>query len=273
MGSLDVLRALVRKRLLLLRGDPEHENIRVGILGGDGLLLGVNGAGCLCALQDEGLMQAFEVVVGVSTSIPMLGFSLAHQAKVGADVYCEECATADFLNVRRRKYPMDIDYLSRVFQKKLDQAAVLRSRPHYLAYLRNLDTGANVLFDMKKQPQFMIDAMRAGIAIPRWTQGEVIIDGVRYGDARPSLPIKEIIGLYELTHLLVLMNYPIPVPGETTWDEEVSCQIKSALSQKECRVAIVSGSDSKVLITPFERDAGKLRQVANNAEAYLRGVL
>lgn len=273
-GSEEVLVNLFRKQRLLERGDASHKKIRTAMSGGDGLLFGANGAGFARAIERAGLSRVFDVVRALSTSIPMAAYMLALQAFSGASIYAEECATEHFFS-RKRKPFMDVDWLGSVFsgltspQKKLNQEAVRACRTKFEAVLKNFETGENECFDMKRATN-MIDVMCAGIAIPGWSRGEVTIDGVRYGDARPHMLLENLFEMHRPTDLLIILNYPEPKQGDKAWSEVFARELDFARSQKDCRVLIVSGWGG---MSAFERSAVTLRAAVEGSDEFFFAAL
>src|SRR3989344_9040277 len=110
-GNPEVLRNLFRKKRLLDAGDVDHCMYRPLVLACSGLMRGVYAGGQCRALDRFGLINVFDIAVGISTGAPMLGFFLAGQIQQHLDIYWNEAGgDKDRKSTRLNSSHMSISY-------------------------------------------------------------------------------------------------------------------------------------------------------------------
>ena len=180
-----------------------------------GTLRAVASCGAAAALNHMGLNNAFDSVYGNSSGASNAAYFIAGQSQLGYAIYLEEARTQKFLNLRRFRKMMDLDYFfDEVIQgsKPLDVAAVRRHPTPLYALSTVRDTGASVWFSSKDDSVGLITALKASSAVPVIYGRGVAVGEERYVDGfiNESLPILEVIEK-DYTDVLVLLTRHISV--------------------------------------------------------------
>lgn len=189
---------------------------RPWIIGGGGALNGAHLAGIQVALVEAGLHKYLAGVVGVSTSIPALGYLLA--AETGdaehhlyqTTVYSDEARSRNFL---RWNLSTDVKWLRSVFEgltgKPILYENVVSSGVRFVGVTTEWETGLPHYIEPKSRQEFfgLIEAgcSMPGLAPPVLLNGRLMTDSVA-GDPCPvpwlmSLPVEE-----RPTHILIVAN-------------------------------------------------------------------
>jgi predicted patatin/cPLA2 family phospholipase len=212
-GRQGVLTRLLLKRRLLAEGDERHKALRPMLMILSGVMRGVYGSGQILALDAFRLTDAFDTVVAASTGTPTGAYFLAGQASMGIDVFSEECASKEFIKLRRMH--VDVDYLASVFRgererRALDEDAVRASRTEFFAAITDAVTGEGVLANAKLVTPDMVQLIRASIGVPGMSGDPTLIAGRLYidGAASLALPITKAVERFDPTDILVLANSP-----------------------------------------------------------------
>ena len=214
-GTDEVLRRLFLYQHLLQKGDPRHADIRPTLIICGGSMRGVYGGGQVTALSEFGLTHVFDHAIGISTGAPTVAYFLAGQAREGTSIYYTECTQPHFISIHRMLWGrrvMDVDWLSSVFHgqvsnKPLDQHALRKSRTQFWTVATEVASGALTFLGTKEVGADIIDSIKASLALPGVSHGEVRIGEKLYcdGNAYP-LPIKEVTERFQPTDILVLAN-------------------------------------------------------------------
>ena len=176
---------------------------------------GVVAGGMVSALDELGLQDAFDLVVGTSAGALAGAFFLAGQTHMGTSIYYEDLTGREWLDYRRaiRGSPIvALDYLLdeiMVNHKVLDCARVLSSEvPFYSVATRVPDYKAELLGNFSSDEE-LISALRASARIPLVAGKPVPLRGAQYidGSLSEAIPLKAALGL-GATHLLVLLTRP-----------------------------------------------------------------
>lgn len=301
-GNKEVLVNLFKKKQLLMEGDASHQKIRPALLVLSGVMRGVYAGGQAIALDKAGFTDVFDVVVGVSTGAPVAAYFLAGHIQEGLTVYWHECTSRKFISPRRGfigRRIVDIDYLASVFRGQtprkvaLDQEALHRSRSRFYTATTCGDTGEGLFLDAKSSNPDPIEALRATIAMPWLSHGNVVIDGRRYLDGVGAMPfpVQDMLGFCP-TDLLVLANSPpqekkgkaesfllpflldsFPPPVREaflTRHARFADELAFLRTQKECRFSILWTDKA---IGRFERNPNKLETAAVRAEKHFADLL
>lgn len=222
---------LLRKKALLMAGDPAHEQIKTALIIDGGGMRGVFAGGVCTGLEEAGMRDVFDCVVGVSSGTAACAYFLAGQSRMGTSIYYEELASRRFINPVRLIKVLDIDFLDPAFRKAkpLDQAAVRRSRSSFFIGVTEANTGKGVFLDMK-DPSLDIDiitAIRASSALPLVYNRKIAINGVEYCDGAIGcgLPIDFVLR-WGCTDVLVVINRPF---GKKKYPATVAEKLLSSL--------------------------------------------
>jgi|CXWL01.1.fsa_nt_gi predicted acylesterase/phospholipase RssA len=304
-GNPQVFSNLRLKRDLLAKGDSRHERYRTALGVGGGALLGTYGAGQLSSLAQYGHVDTFDVALTASTGTPATLFFVSGQVDEARSIYWKECVTSRFLSLRRliaraipgnqHLFAMDIDYLADVFRGENDRGLCLdietfrRARTEFYAAVTS-EHGKTALIDMRRAED-PIEAMKASIAIPGISRGNVRLGDELYFDGMGAVPFPptQLIDQFAPTDVLFLANCPkprgigTPVPSAylkdlpsgarkmfETYHERFATELAVLRARTDCRWAIIWTDD---LIDPFERNAKKLEDASHRAKAHLDELL
>ncbi len=204
---------IMRKQELLCDGDPAHKSIRTALVIGSGAMRGVYSGGVVIGLEELGLTQAFDHVIGVSAGAATAAYFLAGQAKLGTSIYYEDLASKEFIDRTRIGNPLNIDFLDEVFtaRKPLDRQSIQDNRSLFhigvtdvnkvqAEYIRaNHNTGDNI-----------IKLVQASSSVPGLTP-PIMIDGTLYGDGITTCknPVGFAIDTLGCTDILFVVNQPL----------------------------------------------------------------
>jgi len=307
-GNLGVLPNILKKEMLLRRGNPAHETYRTGIVVNGGAMRGTIGAAQLAALYDFGILSAFDVAFTGSTGTPPTLFYGSGDIAHTRDVYYKECTTDTFLSFARlvawRTNPslapaMNIDYLcDDVLGMRFNADTYRLWRTAHYATVTTSE-GESAYLDMKALPDPM-QGTKASIAIPGLSRGHVAIGDKIYfdGDGAAPFPAAEAINRFSLTDILVLANRPRPkedrtgralseeaIPKDSPYLQKVPVGVREAFAtkhlryvdgldalrkQKTCRYLIIWTDGS---IGQFTTNAKRLKAASCAAQQELRSVL
>ncbi len=194
----------------------ETEHIRPLIYFGGGAMLGVFGAAQAKLLQELGLDKSFTTIVGNSAGSGTAAYFAAGdtQPDILASMYTEECTTDQFLGWKSDqplKY-MDASVIANAMrspEKKLDEAAILRSTTSLYVLATNSQTGKSEFLDMKRSEpdgSDMVTKIEASAAITLF-QKPVMINGIPYVDgAYAHTSVEEMIRQFNPTSILIIPN-------------------------------------------------------------------
>ncbi len=299
---LGVLDSLIEKKRLLALADPRHERIRPMLVVQGGALRGVSAAGHSVAFENHGLTDAFDASFTASTGSPVESYRLSGQVRLGRTIYWNECTTSAFLDFRRmfkNGHIMDIDFLCEVFRGNtgrklcLDVAAMQQSRTEFFAAVTYAKTGEGAFIDMKKAID-PINVIRASIALPFVSHGNVEIEGEPYLDGAVAFPFPatEALRRFQPTDVLVLANCPRDeVPGAfegriaSRIPGTISPGVKKAFDTQGARYSREISAFRKTtglrwaiawadkVIRPFEQNPGLLETASLQAEGLMNGLL
>jgi predicted patatin/cPLA2 family phospholipase len=206
----DIVERLLRKRDLLRAGDTGHERIRTALFIDGGGMRGVYGGGVIVALEQLGLTDVFDYVIGVSAGAADCAYFLSGQAEFGTSLYYEELASKRFINVWRFSKILDIDYLDESFRytKPLDSERVRQSRSRFLIGVTKAETGECVYLDMADSSIDVITAIRASTALPIVYNRTVSINGEAYSDGTTGcgVPVDYITSVLGCNTVLFILN-------------------------------------------------------------------
>jgi predicted patatin/cPLA2 family phospholipase len=211
-------------RLLAARGargsiHPHDDGASIALCVEGGAMRGVVSAGMVSALEELGLVNAFDAVYGSSAGAINAAYFLAGQARMGTTVYYEDINTHHFIDLWRplRGRPIvDLGFFIddvAVNRKVLDTARVLASATPLAVLATDADSAEPAVFRNFENGADLLQALRAGSTMPVIAGEPRGYRGRRYFDASLSEPIP--VPAAETdghTHLLVLLTRP---SGET----------------------------------------------------------
>jgi predicted patatin/cPLA2 family phospholipase len=199
---------------------PHHDDgASIALCVEGGAMRGVVSAGMVSALEEMGLVNAFDAIYGSSAGAVNAAYFLAGQARLGTTIYYEDINTRDFIDMRRMiggRPVVNLGFLLddvAVRRKVLDTARVIESPTPLAVIATNADTAAPVVFRAFTSAADLLTALRASSTMPVAAGSACEYRGGRYYDASVSepipLPSAEADGH---THILVLLTRP---RGET----------------------------------------------------------
>ena len=156
---------------------------------------GVISAGMVWALEDLGLVDAFDAVYGSSAGAINAAYFLGGRAGLGTTIYYEDINSSKFIDLGRplRGRPIvDLGYLLddvAVHRKVLPVDRVLASASPLTVVATDVDAGEARAFRAFTDARDLVGALRASAAMPVVAGGPQIYRGRRYLDASLSEPI------------------------------------------------------------------------------------
>jgi len=181
---------------------PVNDGRKIALVLFGGMMTGVRGTGALIALQELGLIDAFDEIYTISVGFVNGSYFLAKQVQLGASLSYEDLCSKKFINFFRFWKLVDVGYVVRVIKevKKLDVKTLLTSKTKLFAKLLNVKTKKHEYInieDFDEQTYFSI--LKAATSIPYLNPGSVKIGDNYYMDS--DLSHKELV-----EHLNYVLN-------------------------------------------------------------------
>lgn len=268
------------------------------------MFLGVYGAGVAWGLEDAGLTDVFDHVVGVSTGAVTGAYFLSGQMSTGAPIFYEDLVDGRFLNLRRVNNVIDLDYLIDIFKTKkpLDTEALLKARSELSVAVTNLTTGRGEVMRAKDKGVDVIETIKAALSLPGLYNNRTYIKGEAYCDGVYGFPNPIEYAIRELgcTDVVVVVNRrvdsrietPIPAFMETiiaktllrNYSQEFRMAYRNRQRHYDHDMGFLWGEEilsnvnigligrGKMPITRFSQDADKIRRVADEARQQARDI-
>lgn len=174
---------------------------------------GVISAGMVWALEDLGMIDAFDAVYGSSAGAINGAYFLAGQAGLGTGIYYEDINTANFISLYRAFSSRPIVNLSfllddvAVRRKPLDVNRVLASSSPLSVVATDVDAKASRALTGFRTTPDLFDGLRASATMPVIAGGPRTYHGGRYLDASLTEPIPVPTAEREgHSHVLVLLT-------------------------------------------------------------------
>lgn len=184
---------------------------------------GVVSAGMVSALEELGLVDAFDAVYGSSAGAINAAYFLAGQAAFGTSIYAEDINNHRFISLARLftgRPVVDLGFLIdevATRRKPLNTAKVLASPSPLTVMATSVDTAARAPLTAFPDGASLLLALRAGATMPVLAGPAVMYGGRRYLDASLTEPIPVTIAEEEgHTHVLALLTRPGDSPRATT---------------------------------------------------------
>ena len=206
-----VLSALIEKKRLL-KNDVDSSHIRPLLIVLSGIMRGADGGGRTTALEELGLTDSFDTMLGVSTGAGLIAYAASHQSELGTSIYHEECVQLPLVSITRALrggHLADIHHMANILRygkKSINQKKLKSSRINTIAVTTHKKTGKKKLLNLRELDD-IVDGVEASFAIVG-ASDHVEIDGVEYIDGGLSMPFpqKEVIEEINPTHILVIAN-------------------------------------------------------------------
>ena len=189
---------------------------RVGLVVEGGGMRGVVTAGMMLGLEQLGMRDCFDFVVGTSAGAIASAFFATGKGTEGSVLYYEELRSPPFLDKRRliRLRPaLDLDYLvdTACAQRGLDLAAVAACPISVYATVTPVDPDSTTtVVSMTGGPKRVAEIMKATSSLPVLAGNSKVVDGEEYvdGGLTEQVPWRSGMNL-GATHLLVLPSKPL----------------------------------------------------------------
>jgi predicted patatin/cPLA2 family phospholipase len=192
---------------------PHGDGASVALSVEGGAMRGVISAGMVDALEDLGLVHAFDAVYGSSAGAVNAAYFLSGQAGIGHRIYFEDINNRQFIDLTRpiRKRPIvDLGYLFDdvvIRRKPLEINRILDSPTPLSVLATDVETRTATSLNGFGSRAQLLGALRAGATMPIIAGGPHLHEGRLYLDASLSEPIPvpsaEAAGH---THILVLLT-------------------------------------------------------------------
>ncbi len=207
----EVLSALIKKKHLLNEG-KEANQIRPLLIVLSGIMRGADGSGRTIALEELGLIDSFDNMLGISTGAGIIAYAVSHQSILGASIYHEECTRLPLISIIRALkggHLADIHYMANILrngEKSINQNTVKSSRINALVAVTQKKDGKNKVLNLKELDD-IVDGIEASFAIVG-ASNHIEIDGIEYIDGGLSMPFpqKEVIEKINPTHIFIIAN-------------------------------------------------------------------
>lgn len=280
-----------RKHELLEAGDPAHNDIKTALIIGAGAMRGVYSGGVVTGLEELGLTEVFDDVIGVSVGASTAAYFLAGQAALGTTLFFEELTSKDFVDKTRFKNILDVGYLEDIFtgEKALDQEAIRSNRSRFYIGVTNIDTAKPEYIEVShsEEEKDIIKLIQASSAVPGLTL-PIRINGTLYGDGITTCknPIAYAVDVLGATDIVCIVNQPLRTDKSSpSSDKAISAWLTRRYNQ-DIRTAYINRHESsdETATTDYSEDvhigilcpedkpigrltknARKLIQVANQA--------
>lgn len=203
---------LIQKQQLLLAHDPAHQAIKAVAIFGGGGMRGAYGSGVIDGLEQLGMNETFDDLIGISSGACNAAYLAAHPAAVGPSVFYDVLPKGGFINKRHPRNFMDLDLLADVFrnQKALDQDVLRYSRSNVHIGMTDAETGDARYLGLRDMPKNfdVVNALIASSSVPGITGVVRKIESKQYSDGLSSCtdPITYAINVLGATDILVVMN-------------------------------------------------------------------
>lgn len=207
------------RNLFRKRENPTDTSIRPLLIALGGGMRGPYGAGSAIAFHRMRLGNVFDAVIGISTGAPICAYFLAgeRQTLTGTSIYYEECTRRNFIDLRRGRAIVDIEYLWRVMgsgPKALDTDAIRRHRSRFFVSAMNWDTKRVELIDAKTARPDTLTAVIATTALPGAYGKPIPVNDSLYSDGGVLPPsTDELVERFHPTDILILPNRGLLPPS------------------------------------------------------------
>lgn len=185
-----------------------------------GAMRGVVSAGMVVAIEQLGMLNAFDCIYGSSAGAMNAAFLLAGQAAFGTTIYYENINNRNFIDFARplsSKPIVDLDFLVwNVMKgpKRLDARRVLESPIPLTAIATDVDSGTGSRFSSWDSEDDLLHCLRAGATMPIVAGAPYAHRGRRFWDALLVEPIPIVTAERErATHAVVLLTRPTGTAG------------------------------------------------------------
>jgi predicted patatin/cPLA2 family phospholipase len=156
-----------------------------GLVVQGGGMRGVYSMGALAALEEAGLTQAFDIVVGSSSGAINAAYFLAGQADEAINLYLRHLNSREFINIARLWRIVNVDFAIDTAMKRHRplKMEALRGSPSLLEIIVvNAETGRPEVITSRDDHYELYEVLRATAALPGLYNKKVQLGGARYVD-------------------------------------------------------------------------------------------
>jgi len=187
--------------------------ITTGLVVQGGAMRGIYSMAALMPLEECGLREAFDHIIGSSAGAINGTYLLSGQAKDGVCAYLDDISNKNFINFARLQKIVDIDFLVDEVVKKKKALKVNRVRNAYTTMhiiLTDYLTGEAAVVTNKDRKVDLIEAIRATSAIPILYNKVVMVKGRGYidGGLIDGIPLLRAIELGCTDIIVVITRQP-----------------------------------------------------------------
>ena len=214
---------LLRARAARRSRAPHGDGARIALSVEGGAMRGVVSAGMVSALEQLGLVDAFDAVYGSSAGAINAAYFLAGQAAFGTTIYAEDINNAKFISLARMftgRPVVDLGFLIddvATIRKPLDTTKVLAAPSPLTVMATSVDTASRASLTAFPDGPSLLLALRAGATMPVLAGSAVTYQGRQYLDASLTEPIPVTLAEEEgHTHVLALLTRPSDTARATT---------------------------------------------------------
>ena len=214
---------LLRARAARASRAPHGDGAKIALCVEGGAMRGVVSAGMVSALEELGLVHAFDAVYGSSAGAINAAYFLAGQAAFGTAIYAEDINNSSFIDMKRLVTGgpvVDLAFLLEevaIRRKPLDTARVLTSPSPLTVMATDVESARRAPLRAFRDAAALMTALRAGATMPVLAGPAIAYEGRRYLDASLTEPIPVTTAEEDgHTHLLALLTRPGDVSHATT---------------------------------------------------------
>jgi predicted patatin/cPLA2 family phospholipase len=149
--------------------DHASDRRKLALIVEGGGMRGVLTAGSLLAVDVMGYRACFDEVYATSAGAVNAAYFLSGQGELGITVYFDSINNRRFYNPLRLTKIVDVEFVYDYIVAKvkpLDEAAIRTGRPDLFFSVTDVQTGSNVLLDVKRQAAPIALMLKASSALP-----------------------------------------------------------------------------------------------------------
>jgi len=191
----------------------KSSNIVTGLVVQGGAMRGIYSMAVLMGLEEMGFSNAFDHIVGSSAGAINSAYFLAEQSTVAVSIYLDDLSDNRFIDFRRLKKIVDIDYMVDDVVKKtklLNAVKVRKAFTKLHTALTDYQTGESFFITNKDENVDIYEAIRATAAMPILYNRKVQIKDRYYvdGGIADGTPLFKAIDLGCTDLIVVLTRKP-----------------------------------------------------------------
>ena len=193
---------------------------RLAIITGGGGMNCAYSSGFLCGLAKEKNITSPFLMIGSSGSAGNIAYYVAGQFEELKDIWMKLLYNKKFIDLRRKKKRVDVDYLIDTIFKKikpLNIKKLKKSTTKILISATEIKTGKLNYFNLKEN---CLEVLRATAAIPFFYGKAVEINSIKYFDGDPGgvlISNMKRAKKEKPTHILIIDDTPKPLLVHSFW--------------------------------------------------------